>query len=46
MIFSASQFLRNDVVLAGIFILGVLGLTLNQVLLAADRAAIHWRGIE
>lgn len=46
MIFSASQFLRNDVVIAGILMLGILGLLLNRLLLALDRATVHWRGIE
>ncbi|GAB0112682.1 ABC transporter permease [Acidisoma sp. C75] len=46
MIFSASQFLRNGVILLGIILLGLLGMTLNGVLLRADRALIHWRGRE
>jgi taurine transport system permease protein len=46
MIFSASQFLRNDVIILGILILGVLGLTLSRLLLAADHATVHWRGVE
>jgi taurine transport system permease protein len=46
MIFSASHFLRNDIIMLGIIILGVLGLTLNRLLLALDRATVHWRGVE
>jgi taurine transport system permease protein len=46
MIFSASQFLRNDVILLGILILGLLGMGLNTLLLSADRGLIHWRGRE
>jgi taurine transport system permease protein len=46
MIFSASQFLRNDVIILGILVLGILGLTLSRLLLAADRATVHWRGVE
>jgi taurine transport system permease protein len=46
MIFSASQFLRNDVILLGIIILGILGMALNSILLGLDRALIHWRGRE
>jgi taurine transport system permease protein len=46
MIFSASHFLRNDIILVGIIILGVLGLTLNRLMLALDRATVHWRGVE
>jgi taurine transport system permease protein len=46
MIFSASQFLRNDVILLGIIILGILGMGLNSILLSLDRGIIHWRGRE
>lgn len=46
MIFSASQFLRNDIILLGIILLGVLGMGLNSLLLALDHAFIHWRGRE
>ncbi|HEX3984815.1 MAG TPA: ABC transporter permease [Acidisoma sp.] len=46
MIFSASQFLRNDVVLLGIILLGLLGMGLNSILLGLDRSLIHWRGRE
>jgi taurine transport system permease protein len=46
MIFSASQFLRNDVILLGIILLGVLGMLLNSLLLGLDRSVIHWRGRE
>ncbi len=46
MIFSASQFLRNDVILLGIILLGLLGMGLNSLLLALDRSLIHWRGRE
>jgi taurine transport system permease protein len=46
MIFSASQFLRNDIVILGILVLGILGLSLNRLLLTIDRATVHWRGVE
>lgn len=46
MIFSASQFLRNDVILLGIILLGLLGMGLNSLLLGVDRSLIHWRGRE
>jgi taurine transport system permease protein len=46
MIVSASQFLRNDIIILGILILGVLGLSLNRLMLALDQAAVHWRGVE
>ena len=44
MIFSASQFLRTDVIMLGIIILGILGMALARGLLALDRAVVHWRG--
>ena len=44
MIFSASQFLRNDIILLGIILLGLLGMGLNSLLLGLDRGLIHWRG--
>lgn len=46
MIFSASQFLRNDVILLGIILLGLLGMGLNGILLRLDHHLIHWRGRE
>ncbi|MCB8883228.1 ABC transporter permease [Acidisoma cellulosilytica] len=46
MIFSASQYLRNDIILLGIILLGLLGMGLNSLLLGLDRGLIHWRGRE
>jgi len=46
MIVSASQFLRNDVIILGIIILGVLGLSLNRLVLALEQATVHWRSVE
>jgi taurine transport system permease protein len=46
MVFSASRFLRNDVIILGILFLGVLGVLLNKLILAADGAIVHWRGVE
>jgi taurine transport system permease protein len=46
MIVSASQFLRNDIIILGIIILGALGLSLNRILLEIDRRTVHWRGVE
>lgn len=46
MIFSASQFLRTDIVVLGIIILGLLGMLLNAILVALDRRVVHWRGVE
>jgi taurine transport system permease protein len=46
MIFSASQFLRTDIVVLGILILGILGMLMNAVLVALDRRVVHWRGAD
>jgi taurine transport system permease protein len=44
MVFSASRFLRNDVVMLGIILLGLSGMALARGLVAIDRRVIHWRG--
>ena len=46
MVFSASHYLRNDVIIVGIVTLGVMGMVLARVLLALDRRIVHWRGVE
>ena len=46
MVFSASRYLRNDVIIVGIVTLGVMGMVLARVLLALDRRVVHWRGVE
>lgn len=46
MVFSASRFLRNDVIILGILVLGILGILLNKLILAVDAAIVHWRGVE
>lgn len=46
MVFSASHFLRNDIIIMAVILLGLLGLSLNQLVLAVDAAVIHWRGVE
>jgi taurine transport system permease protein len=46
MVFSASQFLRNDVIIVGIIILGLMGMALNQLMLLLDRSLVHWRGVD
>jgi taurine transport system permease protein len=45
MIFSASRFLRNDIIIMGILVLGVLGMALSKLLLKLDGAIVHWRGV-
>jgi taurine transport system permease protein len=44
MVFSASHFLRTDIVMLGILILGVLGMALSRALLSLDLWLVHWRG--
>jgi taurine transport system permease protein len=46
MVFSASRFLRNDIIIIGILILGVLGMALNKLVLLLDGAVVHWRGVD
>jgi taurine transport system permease protein len=44
MIFSASRFLRNDIIMLGIILLGLFGMLLTWGLALIDRHLIHWRG--
>ena len=44
MVISASTFLRNDVIILCILILGLLGVLLAWALRLADRRLVHWRG--
>ena len=44
MVISASTFLRNDIIILCILVLGALGVTLAALLRTLDRRAIHWRG--
>jgi taurine transport system permease protein len=46
MVFSASHFLRNDIIIMAVILLGLLGLSLNRLVLMLDGALIHWRGVE
>lgn len=46
MVFSASRFLRNDIIIIGIILLGVIGMVLNRMVLLVDGAIVHWRGVE
>ncbi len=46
MVFSASRFLRNDVILLCIILLGLFGMGLSRALLEIDLRLIHWRGRE
>jgi taurine transport system permease protein len=44
MVISASSFLRNDVIVLCILVLGVLGVALAAALRALDVRFVHWRG--
>jgi len=44
MVISASHFLRNDVIILCILVLGLLGVALAWGLRALDRRLVHWRG--
>src|SRR5229473_790042 len=46
MVFSASRFLRNDIIIIGIIFLGILGMVLSRLVLLVDRRIVHWRGVE
>lgn len=46
MVFSASRFLRTDIIIFGIILLGLFGMALSRALLTLDRALVHWRGRE
>jgi taurine transport system permease protein len=46
MVFSASRFLRNDIIIIGILILGILGMALNKLVLLLDGTVVHWRGVD
>lgn len=44
MVFSASRFLRTDIILLGIILLGLFGMALSRGLVLIDTRLIHWRG--
>ena len=46
MVISASAFLRNDIIILCILVLGGLGVALAAMLRGTDRHFIHWRGRE
>ncbi len=46
MVISASTFLRNDIIILCILVLGGLGVALAALLRTADRRLVHWRGRE
>jgi taurine transport system permease protein len=44
MVLSASRFLRSDVILLGILVLGLAGMALSWALLRLERRLVHWHG--
>jgi taurine transport system permease protein len=44
MVISASSFLRNDVIVLCILVLGGLGVLLAWMMRVLDRRLVHWRG--
>lgn len=46
MVISASHFLRSDIVVLCILILGGLGMALSRALVLVDTRLVHWRGRE
>jgi taurine transport system permease protein len=46
MVFSASRFLRTDIILLGIILLGLFGMSLSRTLVVIDNRLVHWRGRE
>jgi taurine transport system permease protein len=44
MILDAGRFLRSDYVFVGILIIGLMGVFLDRVLLAAEHRIVHWAG--
>ena len=46
MVLSASKYLENAVVILGVILLGLIGMTFSRLLHAADLRFIHWRGVD
>ncbi len=44
MVLSASKFLRNDIIMVGIVLLGLTGMALSRLLMFLDGQVVHWRG--
>jgi taurine transport system permease protein len=44
MILDAGRFLRSDYVFVGIIVIGLMGLLLDRLLLAAEHRIVHWAG--
>jgi taurine transport system permease protein len=44
MVINASSYLRTDVVILGILLLGITGYLLDLALVSIQRATIHWMG--
>ncbi len=44
MILDAGRFLRSDYVFVGILVIGIMGLSLDRLLLAIEHRIVHWAG--
>ena len=44
MVLSGSHFLRNDIVLLGIIILGLAGMAFSRSLMILEKRLVHWQG--
>jgi taurine transport system permease protein len=44
MVLSGSHFLRNDIVMLGIIILGLAGMAFSRALMLVERRLVHWQG--
>lgn len=44
MVLSGSHFLRNDIVLLGIIILGLAGMAFSRSLMVLEKRLVHWQG--
>jgi len=46
MVLDASKFLRSDIIFVGIFIMGITGMLLDQILLWIETKVVPWKGQE
>jgi taurine transport system permease protein len=44
LVLDASRFLRSDIIFVGIFLMGITGILLDQIVRFAERKAVFWKG--
>ncbi len=44
MVLDASNWLKSEVVFAGVITMGITGILLNQVILVIEKHIVHWAG--